>query len=108
MYYTKSDLGINKNMGQYDKLVERQRLLLAAEEWANGIKSMHSHQLSSMWYDTRPQDTENGQFVIDKQYNGGEIERTIFDSKGNNIGTYIFGTRKTGDELISEYTKYNH
>ena len=64
-------------MGQYDKLVERQRLLLAAEEWANGIKSMHSHQLSSMWYDTRPQDTENRQFVIDKQYNGGEIERTL-------------------------------
>ncbi len=108
MYYTKYNQGINIRMGQYDDRVERQRILLAAEEWANGIKSLHSHQLSSMWYDTRPQDTENGQFVIDKQYNGGEIERTIFDSNGNNIVTYIFGKRKTGEELISEYTKYNH
>ena len=51
-------------MTQYDDTVERQRLLLAAEEWANGIRSLHSHRLSSMWYDTRPQDTENGQFKL--------------------------------------------
>lgn len=92
-------------MTQYDDTVERQRLLLAAEEWANGIRSLHSHRLSSMWYDTRPQDTENGQFVMDKQYNGGEIERTIYTSDGNNAGTFIFGKRKTGDDLIQEYRK---
>tara|TARA_B100001057_G_scaffold499670_1_gene611217 strand:+ start:1183 stop:1470 length:288 start_codon:yes stop_codon:yes gene_type:complete len=94
-------------MGQYDEVVQRQRLLLDAEEWANGIRSLHSHRLSSMWYDTRPQDTENGQFVMDKQYNGGEIERTIYTTDGDNVGTFIFGKRLTGDELISEYTKYS-
>tara|TARA_B100000900_G_scaffold415512_1_gene445685 strand:- start:4062 stop:4388 length:327 start_codon:yes stop_codon:yes gene_type:complete len=108
MFYTKSNGGINKNMGQYDERVERQRLLLAAEDWANGIKSLHSHRLKSMWYDDRPQDTDDGQFVTDKQYNGGEIERTIYSNNGNYLGTFIFGKRLTGDDLISEYTKYNH
>ena len=93
-------------MGQYDEKVQRQRLLLEAEEWANGVRSLHSHRLKSMWYDDRPQDTDNGQYVIDKQYNGGEIERSIFDSKGLDIGRYIFGKRLTGDDLISEYTKH--
>jgi len=95
-------------MGQYDEVVQRQRVLLEAEEWANGIKSLHSHRLSSMWYDDRPQDTENGQFVVDRQFNGGEIERTIYNADGKNIGTYIFGRRLTGDDLISEYTKYQN
>ncbi len=94
-------------MTEYDARVERQRLLLEAEEWANGIKSLHSHRLKSMWYDTRPQDTDNGQYVIDKQYNGSEIERSIFDKKGKYIGTFIFGRRLTGDELINEYRKYS-
>ena len=94
-------------MTQYDETVERQRLLLAAEEWANGIRSLHSHRMKSMWYDTRPQDTDNDQFVMDKQYNGGEIERNIYNADGKDIGTYIFGKRLTGDKLISEITKYN-
>ena len=93
-------------MGQYDEIVQRQRLLLEAEEWANGVRSLHSHRLKSMWYDDRPQDTDNGQYIIDKQYNGGEIERSIFDSKGSDIGRYIFGKRLTGDDLIAEYTKH--
>ena len=92
-------------MSEYDEQVQAQRLKLEAEEWAKGVKSLHSHSLKSMWYDTRPQDTENGQFVMDKQYNGGEIERTIYTSDGNNAGTYIFGKRKTGDDLIQEYRK---
>ena len=94
-------------MTEYDARVEKQRLLLEAEEWANGIKSLHSHRLKSMWYDTRPQDTDNGQYVIDKQYNGSEIERSIFDNKGKYLGTFIFGKRLTGDELINEYRKYS-
>ena len=80
-------------MTEYDARVERQRLLLEAEEWANGVRSLHSHRLKSMWYDTRPQDTDNGQYVIDKQYNGSEIERSIYDAKGEYIGTFIFGKR---------------
>ena len=55
-----------------------------------------------------PQDTDNGQYVIDRQFNGGEIERTIYKNNGDYIGTFIFGKRLTGDDLISEYTKYNH
>ena len=81
-------------MSEFNSRVERQKLLLEAEEWAKGVKSLHSHSLKSMWYDTRPQDTENGQFVMDKQYNGGEIERTIYTSDGKDAGTFIFGKRK--------------
>jgi len=95
-------------MTQYDETVERQRLLLEAEEWGNGIRSLHSHRIASMWYDTRPQDTENGQYVMDKQFNGGEIERSIYDIDGKDIGRFIFGKRLTGDDLISAYTKSGH
>ena len=94
-------------MTQYDETVERQRLLLEAEEWANGVRSLHSHRLKSMWYDTRPQDTDNGQYVTDKQYNGSEIERSIYDAKGKYIGTFIFGRRLSGDDLINEYRKHS-
>lgn len=94
-------------MTEYDARVERQRLLLEAEEWANGVRSLHSHRLKSMWYDTRPQDTDNGQYVIDKQYNGSEIERSIYDAKGEYIGTFIFGKRLSGDDLINEYRKHS-
>ena len=47
-------------MSEYDDKVERQRLLLEAEEWSKGIVSIHSHSLKSMWYDNRPQDTDKG------------------------------------------------
>ena len=52
-------------MTQYNETVNNQRLLLEAEEWAKGIKSIHAHSTSSMWYDTRPQDTEEGKSVVD-------------------------------------------
>ena len=52
-------------MGQYDDKVEKQRLLLLAEKWAEGVKTIHAHSISSMWYDTRPQDTEDGKSVLD-------------------------------------------
>jgi len=93
-------------MGQYDDKVERQRLLLEAEDWAEGIRSLHSHRLSSMWYDDRPEDTQDGKFVIDRQFNGGEIERTVYDQSGKKIGMHMFGERKTGDELIAEYSRF--
>lgn len=94
-------------MGQYDEVVERQRQLLAAEEWAEGCSCIHSHRLKSMWYDDKPEHTDNNQFVIDKHYNGGEIERTIFDTSGKKIDIHMFGERKTGDDLIQEYTRNN-
>ena len=87
-------------MTQYDDRVERQRLLLEAEEWAQGVASLHAHSLSSMWYDTRPQDTQDGKSVIDKQFYSGLIERTLDD------GTKVyFGEELEGDELIDAYTR---
>ena len=47
-------------MTQYNETVERQRLKLEAEDWALGVRSLHGHRLSSMWYDDRPQDTSEG------------------------------------------------
>ena len=54
-------------MSEYDEQVQAQRLKLEAEEWAKGVKSLHSHSLKSMWYDTRPQDTDDGP-VSDVEY----------------------------------------
>ena len=88
-------------MGQYDDKVQRQRLLLEAEKWASGVKEIHAHQLSSLWYDTRPQDTEAGP-VVDRIFNDGLIERTLPS------GEVIFlGEKATGDELIGKYTRHN-
>ena len=53
-------------MGEFNHRVERQRILLEAEEWAKGVNAIHAHSLSSMWYDTRPQDTEDGKSVCDR------------------------------------------
>jgi hypothetical protein len=36
-------------MGEYDYRVQRQRVLLEAEEWAEGIKSIHTHRITSMY-----------------------------------------------------------
>ena len=88
-------------MGQYADRVERQRLLLEAEEWSKGVRSLHAHSLNSMWYDTRPQDTEDGKGVVDKQFNSGLIERTLND--GSRV---YFGEELKGDELIDAYTKH--
>ena len=85
-------------MTQYEKRVNRQALKLAAEEWANIPKSIHIHKLSSMWYDTRPEDTADGKYVRDTQYNDESIERELED------GTIVYlGTKLTGDALINRY-----
>ena len=68
-------------MTQYEDIVDYQRELLAAEKWAWEVKCVHIHQLKSMWYDNRPQDTDNGA-VTDVQYNNGVIVRS---KKGKEI-----------------------
>ena len=88
-------------MSQYDKVVERQRKMLEAEEWANTVKCLHFHRLTSMWYDTHPEDTEKGH-VMDIEFNNGIIRRNI---KGG--GTRIFGKELTGQELVNEYERNN-
>ena len=91
-------------MTQYNETVNNQRLLLEAEEWAKGIKSIHAHSTSSMWYDTRPQDTEEGKSVVDTQYNSGVIKRDILST--NEV--FIFGKALTGQELVDEYRKHTN
>ena len=87
-------------MTQFDDRVEKQRLKLEAEEWANGIKCLHAHQIKSMWYDNRPQDTDESP-VLDIQYNDGRIRRTI-----NNTGEVVWmGEQIKGEELVHAYTR---
>jgi len=88
-------------MGQFDELVKQQRLKLKAEEWANGVKSLHVHKLKSMWYDTRPQDTDLGS-VTDIEYNSGLIKRTLADGTVVHLGKQLLGS-----ELIDQYTRYH-
>ena len=90
-------------MTQYENEVEYQRQKLAAEEWANGVKCIHAHSLSSLWYDDRPQDTADGQKVVDREFNSGRVERTL-----ENGQIYIFTKYELkGDELIDSYVQNN-
>ena len=88
-------------MTQYNETVNNQRLLLEAEEWAKGIKSIHAHSTSSMWYDTRPQDTD-GKSVLDIEYNDGLIERRLESGE-----IVYFGEKLTGDDLVYEWERFN-
>ena len=90
-------------MTQYEDRVEQQRLKLKAEEWAKGVKSLHAHSISSMWYDDRPEDTADGKRVMDLEYNNGIVERTL-----SNGEVYVFTKYELrGDDLIGAYTQNN-
>ena len=89
-------------MTQYEDRVEQQRLKIEAEEWAKSVKSLHNHSLNSMWYDTRPQDTEDGKRVTDVCYNDGTVRRTCADG-----GVVIMGTQLRGQDLVDEYVRNN-
>ena len=84
-------------MTQYNDKVERQRLLLEAEEWATGIRDIHMHSITSMWYETNPEDMDDGG-VLDVHYNDGRIER----SKDGKI-IRVMGERLTGQKLIDKF-----
>ena len=89
-------------MTQYDSTVERQRLLLAAEDWATGVKAIHAHSLSSMWYDDHPEHTSEGKYVTDIEYNNGVVERRLSD------GTiHLFGEALIGEDLIQAFSQYS-
>jgi len=87
-------------MTEHSEKVERQRLLLEAEEWAEGIKDIHIHSISSMWYDDKPEDTANNKNVTDTTFNSGLIKR----EQDGKVLRY-FGEQLKGDELINEYQK---
>ena len=88
-------------MTQYDEIVENQRLLLEAEEWAKIPKSVHIHRLDSMWYETEDSKKflDKGN-VTDVQYNNGIIKR---QQDGKTVHT--FGEEITGEELIRAYVR---
>ena len=90
-------------MGQHRDKVEYQALKLDAEEWAKGIKQIHVHGLTSLWYETKEsiKDLEAGN-VTDTIYNDGRIQRS---QNGKVIRT--FGEVLTGEDLVHEYGKYN-
>jgi len=91
-------------MTQYMETVYKQKLKLEAEEWANGVKCLHPHQLKSCWYDDRPQDTDDGP-VMDIQFNDGRIKRTIIKS-GEVI--WMNGSKQLiGEDLVYEYNRNN-
>ena len=84
-------------MTEHNERVERQRLLLEAEEWASGVKSIHAHSFTSMWYDTR----QNDGSVTDIEYNNGVVQRTIA-ATGEIV---YFGEALTGQALLDSYIR---
>ena len=85
-------------MSQHNEVVERQRQLIAAEKWAKGIKAIHAHSLTSLWYDDRGNDGS----VCDTEYNDGLIERQVRET-GESI---YFGEKLKGDALIDAYGRH--
>tara|TARA_B100000780_G_scaffold230857_1_gene170621 strand:+ start:1411 stop:1674 length:264 start_codon:yes stop_codon:yes gene_type:complete len=82
-------------MSEFDHIVQKQRDMMKAEEWALKVKSLHAHSLTSMWYDTRNHDGS----VMDTEYNDGVVEREI-----RKTGEIVyFGTRLHGDDLLNDY-----
>lgn len=86
-------------MSQYDDVVDKQRMKLQAEVWAKTVKSIHAHSLTSMWYETNPEDFKHGP-VTDVEYNSGVIERTLANGDKRTIGK-----RLSSEELVDEYKR---
>ena len=87
-------------MTQFNDRVEKQRLKIEAEEWANGVKSIHAHSLTSLWYDNGREDGS----VLDVQYNDGRVKRQI-QSTGETI---ILGKQLIGKDLVEQYVRESH
>ena len=87
-------------MTEYNDVVEQQRIRLNAQEWAKCMTDMHVHSLNSMWYDDRPQDTENNKMVTDIRYNSGIIKRWQ-----DGVLIHTFGKRLSNQEIVEAYLK---
>ena len=84
-------------MTEFNSIVEEQKLMLEAEEWAKGIKTVHAHSLASLWYDTRKTDGA----VLDIEFNNGVVKREI-----RKTGEIIFFVKAlTGVELINHFVR---
>ena len=84
-------------MTQYDERVQLQRLKIEAETWAEGVKAIHAHSLTSCWYDTRGNDGS----VLDIEYNNGVVQREVRETGE----TVFFGTPLKGQALIDSYVR---
>ena len=85
-------------MSEHNEVVERQRQLLAAEKWAKGVKTLHAHSLTSLWYDDRGNDGS----VMDTEYNDGLVMREI-----RKTGEIVyFGKSLEGDELLQHFGQH--
>jgi len=85
-------------MTQYDDTVDRQRRLILAEKWAKGVKTLHAHSLTSLWYDDRGDDGS----VMDTEYNDGLVMREI-----RKTGEIVyFGKSLEGDELLQHFGQH--
>ena len=90
-------------MSEYDDVVERQRVIIEAEKWAKGVKGIHAHSLTSLWYETNPDRTGNDLSVIDIEFNDGVIEREYI--KTGNVES--IGEHLTGQALYDEFGRHN-
>ena len=85
-------------MSEHDKVVDRQRRLLSAEKWARGVKTLHAHSLTSLWYDDRGNDGS----VMDTEYNDGLVMREI-----RKTGEIVyFGKSLEGNELLQHFGQH--
>ena len=85
-------------MSEYDEVVDKQRRLLLAENWAKGVKTLHAHALTSMWYDDRGNDGS----VMDTEYNDGLVMREIRETGE----TVYFGESLKGDDLLQLFGQH--
>lgn len=86
-------------MTQYNDRVENQRDKILAQEWADGVSSLHSHSLDSMWYAEGRKDGS----VQDVSYNDGRVQRTI-----NSTGEKIWLNTQnvvSGEELVRSFQR---
>ena len=88
-------------MSEFDEVVQRQRELLEAEEWAKGIHTLQIHRLYSMYYETADSKKvlDKGH-VTDTTYNSGV---TIREQNGKVV--YKFGKELKGQDLVDSYRR---
>lgn len=90
-------------MTEFSDIVEKQRVILEAENLRDTVENIHLHGLSSMWYDNRPQDTEDNKMVTDITYMDDRIERTLPD------GTIILMQQGLkGEEWLRKVERISH
>ena len=87
-----------REMSEYYEVVDKQRRLLLAEKWAKGVKTLHAHALTSMWYDDRGNDGS----VMDTEYNDGLVMREIRETGE----TVYFGESLKGDDLLQLFGQH--